>query len=104
MNGASAYAHIAVMAAVTYLVRMLPLAFLRRDVKSPFLRSFLHYVPYVTLSVMTFPAILRATASPWSAAAGFAAALALAYLGRSLITVALAASAAVYLAERLAGF
>ena len=97
----SLYIHLAVMAGVTYLVRMLPLAFLRHEVKQPFVRSFLHYVPYVTLSVMTFPAILHATESTASATAGFIIALLLAYCGKSLITVALAASAAVYIAERL---
>ena len=101
MTGSSVYLHLAVMAGVTYLVRMLPLVFLRREVKQPFVRSFLHYVPYVTLSVMTFPAILHATESVASATVGFVVALALAYCGRSLITVALAASVAVYLAERL---
>ena len=101
MTNANVYLHIAVMATATYLVRMLPLALLRREIKHPFLRSFLHYVPYATLSVMTFPAILTATGHPASASAGFITALALAYHGRSLITVALAASLAVYITERI---
>ena len=103
MTGGNVYIHIAVMAAVTYLVRTLPFALLRREVRQPFVRSFLHYVPYVTLSVMTFPAILHATESAVSGAVGFGVALVLAYCGRSLITVALAASAAVFVAERLMG-
>ena len=103
MAGNSVYVHLAVMAGVTYLVRMLPLVFMRHEVKQPFVRSFLHYVPYVTLSVMTFPAILHATESVASGAVGFGVALVLAYCGRSLITVALAASVAVFLAERLMG-
>lgn len=65
------YVYIAVMAAVTYLIRLLPLTLIRKEIKNTFLRSFLYYVPYVTLSVMTFPAILYATRS----AAGGAAAL-----------------------------
>lgn len=103
MTGGSVYLHIAVAAGVTYLVRMLPFALLRREVRQPFMRSFLHYVPYVTLSVMTFPAILHATEHVASGAIGFGVALVLAYLGRSLVTVALAASVAVFLAERLLG-
>ena len=53
--------YILVMAGVTYLIRMLPLTLIRRQIRSPFIRSFLYYVPYVTLSVMTFPSILTAT-------------------------------------------
>ena len=55
--------YILVMAGVTYLIRMLPLTLIRRQIRSPFIRSFLYYVPYVTLSVMTFPSILTATSS-----------------------------------------
>lgn len=93
------YLYIATMAAVTYLIRMLPLTLLRKQIRNPFIRSFLYYVPYVTLAVMTFPAILQATGSFWSALAGFAAALILAYRGNSLIMVALVASAVVFVVE-----
>ena len=68
---------IAVMAVVTYLIRVLPLVLIRREIKSPFIRSFLYYVPYVTLSVMTFPAILGATNVIWSALAALAVAVVL---------------------------
>ena len=68
------YLYILVMAAVTYLIRVLPLTLIRREIKNTFLRSFLYYVPYVTLAVMTFPAILDATGSTVSAAAGLLAA------------------------------
>ena len=98
MSG-NVYIYILVMAAVTYLIRMLPLALIRKPIRSRFLRSFLHYVPYVTLSVMTFPAILSATASPWSGAAGFATALLLSYKGMGLIVVSLCACAVVFLLE-----
>ena len=94
------YAYILVMAATTYLVRVLPLTLIRREIKSRFIRSFLHYVPYAALAAMTFPAILSSTASIVSAAVGFAVALVLSYMGRSLITVALAACAAVFIVER----
>ena len=60
------YLYIAVVALVTYLIRVLPLTLIRREIKNPFLRSFLYYVPYVTLAAMTFPAILHATDSLWS--------------------------------------
>ena len=56
------YIYILVMAAVTYLIRMLPLALSRKEITSPFIRSFLYYVPYACLAAMTFPAILTATA------------------------------------------
>ena len=98
MSG-NVYVYILVMAAVTYLIRMLPLTLIRGTIKNRFLRSFLYYVPYVTLSVMTFPAILSATSSPVSGAAGFVTALALAFKGKSMIIVSLTACAVVFLLE-----
>ena len=95
------YLYILVMAVVTYLIRMLPLALVRREITSPFVKSFLYYVPYACLAAMTFPAILHATASVWSAAAGFAVAVIAAYRERSLLTVAMLACAAVFIVERL---
>ena len=95
------YLYIAVVALVTYLIRVLPLTLIRREIKNPFLRSFLYYVPYVTLAAMTFPAIFSATSSPLSALAGLIVALALAYWGKGLLAVALSASAAVFLTELL---
>ena len=97
------YAYIAAMALTTYLVRMLPLTVFRRPIRSQFFRSFLHYVPYACLAAMTFPAILQDTASLLSGAAALAVAIVLAYLNQSLIVVALASSAAVFLVERLLG-
>ncbi|GAA6491439.1 MAG TPA: AzlD domain-containing protein [Candidatus Bariatricus faecipullorum] len=91
--------YILVMAGVTYLIRMLPLTLIRKEIKNVYIRSFLYYVPYVTLSVMTFPAILTATGSIYSALAGFAAALILSYFRKSLITVSLVASLCVFLVE-----
>lgn len=91
--------YIAVMAAVTYLIRMLPLTLIRRKITNRYIRSFLYYVPYATLSAMTFPAILTATGSVISAAIGFAAALVLAFRGKSLLTVAVFASAVVLVCE-----
>ena len=95
------YAYIAVMAVVTYLIRVLPLALIRREITSPFVKSFLYYVPYAALAAMTFPAILHSTGSVISGAAGFAAALVLAERGKSMVTVALAACGVVFLVERI---
>ena len=89
------YVYIAVMAAVTYLIRLLPLTLIRKEIKNTFLRSFLYYVPYVTLSVMTFPAILYAAGG----ATALAVAVLLAWKGKSLFHVSLAACTAVFLLE-----
>ena len=91
--------YIVVMAGVTYLIRVLPLTLIRKEIKNTYIRSFLYYVPYVTLSVMTFPAILTATASVWSAVIALIIAIFLAYRGKSLFVVSLAACAAVFLTE-----
>lgn len=88
--------YIAVMAGVTYLIRMLPFAFFRRKIKSRFFRSFLYYIPYAVLSAMTIPAIFYTTHNIWTAVAGTAIALILAFLEMPLIVVALAASAAAF--------
>ena len=95
------YIYILVMAVVTYLIRMLPLAIWNKEITSPFVKSFLFYVPYACLSAMTFPAILSATESVISGAVGFAVALYLAYKEKSLLTVALFACAAVFVVERV---
>lgn len=93
------YLYLIVAAAVLYAIRALPMTLIRKDIKNPFIRSFLHYVPYVTLSVMTFPAILSATGSLASAWAGFAAALLIAYVDGNLFKVATGACVAVYAIE-----
>ena len=98
------YVYILVMAGVTYLIRMLPLVIFRREITSPFVKSFLYYVPYACLAAMTFPAILFSTASVISAVVGFAVALIAAYKEKSLLTVALCACAAVFVAERILEF
>lgn len=95
----SIYAYIATMAITTYLIRVLPLTIFRKPIKSRFLRSFLHYVPYACLTAMTFPAILTSTESLLSGAAALIVAVILAYRGKSLIVVALSSSAAVLLTQ-----
>ena len=95
------YVYISAMALVTFLIRVLPLTLIRRKISNRPLRSFLYYVPYVTLAVMTFPAIMYATGSFISAGAGFAAAIIIAFRGKSLIIVAAGACLAVLAAEAL---
>ena len=97
------YIYILVMSGVTYLIRLLPLLLFNREIKNIYIKSFLYYVPYVTLAVMTFPAILTATANIWSAAIGFAIALILAWNRKSLICVSLFSCAGVFLVELLTG-
>ncbi len=93
------YIYILVMASVTYLIRMLPLTLIRREIKSKYIRSFLYYVPYVTLAVMTFPSILSATDSIWSAWAALIIAAILAWCGRSLVQVSVCACLTVFILE-----
>ena len=100
----SIYLYIFTMALTTYLIRMLPLTIFRKPIKSRFLRSFLYYVPYACLTAMTFPAILTSTATIISGAAALIIAVILAYRGKSLLTVSLAASAAVIITEWILAF
>ena len=93
------YLYILTMALTTYLIRVLPLTIFRKPIKSRFLRSLLHYVPYCCLTAMTFPAILSSTDTIISGAAALIVAVLLAYRGKSLLTVSLCASAAVMLTE-----
>ena len=89
--------YVAVMAGVTYLVRMIPFTLFRQKIKSRFIRSFLYYIPYTVLSAMTFPAIFYSTGNTVTAAVGTVVALVLAYVKQPLIVVALAAAAASYI-------
>lgn len=95
------YIYILVMAGVTYLIRMLPLTLIQKKISNVYVRSFLYYVPYTCLTAMTFPAILYATKSPFSALAGFVMAVLLALKKKSLVTVALFSCGAVFVAERI---
>lgn len=93
------YIYMLIMAGVTYLIRVLPLTLIRKEIKSTFIRSFLYYVPYVTLSVMTFPAIIQATQNPIAAAIAFVVAIMLAWFGRSLFQVSVIACVVVFVTE-----
>lgn len=95
------YIYIFVMALVTYLIRVIPLTLVRGRIENRFVRSFLYYVPYTCLTAMTFPAILYATGSIWSALAGVVVAVILAFYNKSLVTVAAMACVAVYVAEKI---
>ena len=91
--------YILVMAGVTYLVRAVPFVAFRKKIQSQFIRSMLYYLPYAVLTAMVLPGVFYSTGSIITAAAGFVVAVALAFWGKSLIIVALGASAAVYLCD-----
>lgn len=90
---------LAVMAAVTYLIRMLPMVIFRKKIENKFIKSFLYYIPYAVLAAMTFPAVFSSTGGIWSAVGGVFVALLLAFFEKGLITVAVCACAAVFLTE-----
>ncbi|MBR3962451.1 MAG: AzlD domain-containing protein [Oscillospiraceae bacterium] len=89
--------YIAVMAGVTYLIRMIPFTLFRKKIKSPFFRGFLYYIPYAVLSAMTIPAIFYSTGNTATSLIGTVVAVVLAYFKLPLIVVALAASAAAFI-------
>lgn len=92
-----------VMAIVSCVPRVLPFILVRRKIQSRFIQSFLHYMPMAVLGAMTFPAILYATATPWSAVAGMLVALVMAYCRLPLLPVAIASTATVWITEWLMG-
>ena len=100
----SIYIYVLVMAVTTYLIRALPLTLLKKPIRSRFLRSFLHYVPTACLTAMTFPAILTATDHVISGAAGLVVGVLLALKNKSLIVVAVASCAAVFIVDQLMRF
>ena len=93
------YLYILVITVVTYLIRVLPLTLIRREIRNRFLRSFLYYVPYVTLAVMTFPAIIEATQTPISGAAALAAGILAAWCGAGLFPVSVICCVLVFVIE-----
>ncbi len=88
-----------IMASVTYLIRMAPLMLIRKKIENKFVRSFLYYIPYAVLAAMTVPAIFTATASVYSALAGFAVGVTFAFFDKPLIIVASFSCCAVYITE-----
>ena len=95
----SIYTSLCIMIATVYMVRLLPFMLLRGPINNRFIKSFLYYVPYVTLSVMTFPAIIYATGSIVSGIIALAVAVIVAWIRGDLFTVAISACAAVFVAE-----
>ena len=98
MSG-NVWIYIAVMAVVSYLIRVTPLLVMRREIKNTFIKSFLYYVPYVTLSLMTFPAIMDATASPYAGILALVVGVVMAYCKSSLLQVAVSCCAVVFILE-----
>lgn len=95
------YLYIAVVALVTYAIRVLPLTLIQKEIKNRFIRSFLYYVPYVTLAAMTFPAIVTATDSVWSGIAALVVGVLVAWFSGNLFLVAISACSVVFLVELL---
>ncbi len=93
------YIYISIMFLVTFLIRVLPLTIIRKKIKNVTLRSFLYYVPYITLAVMTFPAIIETTDSLLAGLISFIAGILLAYFGVSLFGVAVSCCAIVFVCE-----
>ena len=100
MNG-NIYLYILVAALVSLLIRVLPLTLIRREITNPFLRSFLYYVPYVTLAVMTFPAIVDAAQFPLAGVAALIVGVILSWLGAGLFPVAISCCVSVFAVEFL---
>ena len=97
--GNKAYIYIAVMAVVTFLIRVLPLTLIRKQIKSQFIRSFLFYVPYVTLAVMTFPAMIDATQSSIAGISALLLGIVLAFFDAGLFKVCAASCVVVFILE-----
>ncbi len=95
------YLYLLVMAGVTYAIRVIPLTLLRGKIKSRFLQSFLYYIPYATLAVMTFPAVLNATQVPLAGALAMVVGIIVAWRGAKLIWVASSCCLTVFLVEGL---
>lgn len=95
------YIYMLIMVAVTYLIRVLPLTLIRKEITNTFIKSFLYYVPYVTLAAMTFPAMMDATNSPIAGAIAFAFGIILAWKGASLFAVSVLSCIMVFLIELL---
>lgn len=98
------YLYILTAAAVSCLIRILPLTLIRGKIKNPFIRSFLYYVPYVTLAVMTFPAIITAPQIPLAGILALLIGIAAAWKGVNMIGIAILCCAVVFICESVAAF
>lgn len=99
----SIWIYLLIMGAVSFLIRVLPVTLIRRQIKNRFIRSFLYYLPYATLAVMTFPAILAISENPLCGAAAFAASLVIAWFTKNLFLSALFGCLAAFLAQIILG-
>lgn len=95
------YIYIFIMALVTYIIRVVPLTLIRGRIKNKFICSFLYYVPYVTLAVMTFPAMVEATREPMAGALALVAGILLAWFGASLFKISISCCVVVFIVEML---
>ena len=95
------YMYIFIMALVTYVIRVVPLTLIRGRIKNKFICSFLYYVPYVTLAVMTFPAMVEATREPMAGALALVAGILLAWFGASLFKISISCCVVVFIVEML---
>lgn len=98
------YIYILIMAAVSYAIRVLPLTLIRKEIPNRFVRSFLYYVPYVTLSIMTFPAIIEATQSPIAGVIALLVGIVAAWFGAGLFPVAISCCVSVFVVELLTDY
>lgn len=104
MNNTRFFVYLICMAGITYLIRMIPFVLFKKEIKNKYVLSFLHYIPYAVLSVMTIPAIFSSTDNIWSAVAGTVAAVVLALMEKSLLTVAFVSCVVVFATEWLTKF
>lgn len=98
------YIYIFSMALITYLIRVLPLTLIRKDIKNKTIRSFLYYVPYVTLAVMTFPAIMESTQNIYAGILALIVGIVLAWFGRGLLTVSISCCVTVFVVELIVDY
>lgn len=99
MNNTDFWIYLIIISVSTYLIRAVPFAAMRKKITNPFICSFLYYIPYTVLSVMTFPAALYATGSVYAAATGLAVAIVLSFFGKGLTVVAVASCFSVFVFE-----
>ncbi len=101
MNNKEFWIYLAILAGSTYLIRAIPFAAVRKKISNPFVRSFLHYIPYTVLAAMTFPSALYATGNPLAAATGLAVGLIFAIMEKGLTLVAIVSCITVFAADLL---
>ena len=104
MNHKTYMYYVLIMAVTTYFIRVLPFAFIKKDIKNKFVQSFLAYIPYTVLAAMTFPAILGATSYMISAFLGMITAIVVAYFNKGLVKVAAAACVVVLITETILSY